>query len=191
MAIVYAMNHGLNEVVADGVSRDARAAVRSEPMTAASPEPARHAKSAPVRPLPRVGSAAIVVNEAGELLLGVRAKPPLAGHWVLPGGGVRPFETVAQAVEREVVEETGLVVEAREQLGVWEVVEPPDEHRLIVYNRADLVGGELTPGDDLSEVAFWSPDQLTQLQLTPLVELVLRELGWITDGRSRPSHRAA
>lgn len=128
---------------------------------------------------PRLGSAALVVDQEGRLLLGVRTKAPLEGYWVLPGGGVRPFEKLAEAVEREVYEETGLVVRAVEQLGVWEIVEPPEQHRVIVYSRAEIVGGELESGDDLGDARFWTREQLPDLALTPLVSSVLQQLGWL------------
>jgi ADP-ribose pyrophosphatase YjhB (NUDIX family) len=127
---------------------------------------------------PRIGSAAVVVD-GDHVLLGVRAKPPMAGYWVLPGGGVQPFETLSAAAEREVLEETGLVVNVAEQLGVWEIVEPPNEHRLVVYHRATVAGGELTAADDLSRARFWSRDELEGLRLTPLVSEVLTTLGWL------------
>jgi 8-oxo-dGTP diphosphatase len=151
------------------------------------------ANASPRRPLPRLGSAAIVVDEAGRILLGIRSQPPLEGHWVLPGGGVKPFETLATAVEREVLEETGLVVKAQEQLGVWEIVEPPDEHRVIVYTRAEVVAGHLAAGGDLSEPRFWDREQLPSLKLTPLVFDVLQHLGWldVTFATSPHARRAA
>jgi 8-oxo-dGTP diphosphatase len=133
-----------------------------------------------------------VVDDEGRLLLGVRTKPPLEGYWVLPGGGVHPFESLAEAVEREVLEETGLIVRAREQLGVWEVVEPPDQHRVIVYSRAEIVGGRLNSGDDLHGATFWAREDLADLELTPLVADVLRRLGWLeVTAETSPQNRHA
>src|SRR5579884_983066 len=144
------MSHGLSQIDADRHPDEEIASLVSPGVSVPSQ-------------VPRVGSAAIVVDGHGRLLLGVRAKPPLEGHWVLPGGGVRPFETLADAVEREVLEETGLVVRAREQLGVWEVVEPPEQHRVIVYSRAEVVGGHLESADDLRGARFWAKEQLPEL----------------------------
>lgn len=142
--------------------------------------------------LPRLGSAALVIDAQGRLLLGVRTKPPMEGYWVLPGGGVQAFETLADAVEREVLEETGLKVKACEQLGVWEVVEPPDQHRVIVYSRAEVVGGRLRSADDLHGARFCTREELVDLQLTPLVSDVLCRLGWLefTSEKSCQSCRA-
>jgi 8-oxo-dGTP diphosphatase len=60
--------------------------------------------------------AAIVRNEAGEILLQKRADN---GKWCLPGGMVEPGEEPAQAVVRETLEETGLVVEPVSVSGVY------------------------------------------------------------------------
>ncbi|GBR54103.1 ADP-ribose pyrophosphatase [Acetobacter pomorum DSM 11825] len=61
--------------------------------------------------LPAVGCGAVILNDAGHILLLRRLKQPEAGCWGLPGGKVDPFETVPTAVIREVQEETGLNVQ--------------------------------------------------------------------------------
>jgi ADP-ribose pyrophosphatase YjhB (NUDIX family) len=57
-------------------------------------------------PVAAVGG--LVVNQDGLLLLVRRARDPGQGKWGLPGGFVDRGETVEQALEREVMEETGL-----------------------------------------------------------------------------------
>lgn len=59
--------------------------------------------------LPRVGCGAAILRD-GKLLLIRRAKAPEAGCWGLPGGKVDPFETVRNAVRREVLEELGIEI---------------------------------------------------------------------------------
>jgi hypothetical protein len=73
-------------------------------------------------------------------------------------------------------------------LGVWEIVEPPAEHRLIVYSRAQVVGGTLTAGSDLADVRFWPLTALPTVPLTPLVRQVLTALDYLND---QSSERAA
>jgi ADP-ribose pyrophosphatase YjhB (NUDIX family) len=63
---------------------------------------------------PRVGCAAILRD--GRLLLVQRRREPEAGHWGLPGGKVDLFEAMAAAAEREIFEELGLTISARELL---------------------------------------------------------------------------
>src|SRR5947209_1263459 len=106
---------------------------------------------------PRVGSAVIVVDDRGSVLLGVRAKDPNRGKWVLPGGKVRPFEKLDEAARREIREETGLEVAIERVVTVKEIVNPPDEHRLIVFSTARPVGGTLRAGSDLATPTFFAP----------------------------------
>jgi 8-oxo-dGTP diphosphatase len=137
--------------------------------------------------LPRVGSAALVIND-DRVLLGRRNKEPNRGRWVLPGGGVEPFETVADAVKREVREETGLVVDLDGQLGVFEIIVPDSEHRVIVYNWARPISGDLKASSDLSELRFVSRDELAEMDLTPVVHQVLVSAGWLSADPTFPVH---
>jgi len=61
---------------------------------------------------PRVGVGAIVVKE-GRILLVKRAAEPSRGLWAIPGGSLELGETLREGAEREILEETGLVVAAK------------------------------------------------------------------------------
>ena len=61
------------------------------------------------------GVAAIIRNDSNQILLQRRGDN---GLWSLPGGGVDPGETPAEAIVREVLEETGLVVEPTAIVGI-------------------------------------------------------------------------
>lgn len=130
---------------------------------------------------PRIGSALIVRDEANRILLGKRNKDPQRGSWVLPGGKIHAFERIAQAAARELEEETGLVVDVQGQFRVYEIIDPPSEHRIIVYSWGKVVGGALRADDDISEVKFVSLKELGDLPLTPLVRQVLVDAGFIGD----------
>jgi 8-oxo-dGTP diphosphatase len=125
--------------------------------------------------LPRVGSALIVRDEANRILLGKRNKDPQRGNWVLPGGKIHAFESIADAAARELAEETGLTVEVQQQFRVYEIINPPQEHRLVIYSWAKVIGGDLRASDDISEVKFVSLHELGDLPLTPLVRVVLAD----------------
>lgn len=131
--------------------------------------------------LPRVGSALIVKDEANRILLGKRNKDPQRGSWVLPGGKIHAFETIAQAAERELEEETGLKVEVQGQFRVYEIVNPPSEHRIVIYSWAKAMGGVIRAADDISEVRFVPIRELGELPLTPLVRQALKDAGYIQD----------
>jgi 8-oxo-dGTP diphosphatase len=127
--------------------------------------------------LPRVGSALIVKDEANRILLGRRAKDPQRGSWILPGGKIKAFESIAQAAERELLEETGLVVQVQRQFRVYEIVNPPAEHRIVIYSWAKVIGGTPQASDDVSELRFASLEELGQMPVTPLVHRVLQDAG--------------
>lgn len=62
--------------------------------------------------LPRIGSALLVRDELNRILLGKRNKDPQRGSWIIPGGKIHAFESIAEAAARELHEETGLIVES-------------------------------------------------------------------------------
>lgn len=71
---------------------------------------------------PRVGCGAAILRD-GKLLLVQRRREPEAGHWGLPGGKVDLFETMAAAAEREIFEELGLTIVARDLLCLTDQVD--------------------------------------------------------------------
>jgi 8-oxo-dGTP diphosphatase len=127
---------------------------------------------------PRLGSAVIVVSD-GHVLLGRRAKDPNRGKWVLPGGGVRPFESIAEAGRRELLEETGLEIEVGGVVAVREIINEPDEHRLIIFSTGCPVGGRIHPASDLDDVRFFSRAEIQRLAISPVVQSVLDEQSWL------------
>jgi 8-oxo-dGTP diphosphatase len=124
---------------------------------------------------PRVGSALLVQDESKRILLGQRNKDPQRGFWVIPGGKIHAFERIAEAAAREIHEETGLAVEVGEPFKVYEIVNPPNEHRIVIYSWAKVIGGTPKASDDLLEVRFFSADELPYIELTPLVRRVLED----------------
>jgi 8-oxo-dGTP diphosphatase len=129
--------------------------------------------------LPRVGSALIVRDEANRILLGKRNKDPQRGSWVLPGGKIHAFESIAAAAARELEEETGLEVEVEHHFGVYEIINPPDEHRIVIYSWERVISGTPKASDDLAELRFASLDELGDLPTTPLVRKVLADAGFL------------
>jgi 8-oxo-dGTP diphosphatase len=132
-----------------------------------------------VTPAPVLGVSALVVDQ-DELLLVRRNRPPSAGHWAMPGGRVEPGETLAEAVVRELHEETGLEGVCGEFVGLVEIIEP-DHHVVVLDFRAHLlVHGEPRAGDD-AEDARWVPlEEVVDHMLVPGLGEFLHDHGVLT-----------
>jgi ADP-ribose pyrophosphatase YjhB (NUDIX family) len=118
---------------------------------------------------PLVGVGAVIVQENRVLLIR-RGQPPLLGEWSLPGGVLECGETLREAVIREAREETGLVVETGELLGVYERVIRGDEervryHYVLIDFLCRSAGGELKAGSDAADVRWFRRDELPALNL--------------------------
>jgi 8-oxo-dGTP diphosphatase len=128
------------------------------------PEP----RSYPDRPYLAV-SAAIFRN--GRLLVVRRARQPAAGLFTLPGGCVEAGETLTEAVRREVMEETGLIVETiglagHRELVVRDAQDRVQRHFVILAFATRWVSGEPTLNDELAEARWLAPADLSGLATT-------------------------
>jgi len=122
---------------------------------------------------PLVGVGAVIVERHREdhrVLLIRRGQPPLLGEWSLPGGVLECGETLREAVAREAREETGLVVETGEMLGVYERVIRDDVkrvryHYVLIDFLCRAIGGDLKAGSDAADVRWFTRDELPALNL--------------------------
>lgn len=127
------------------------------------------------RRIPCVG--AIVRDGAGRLLLVQRGHDPEAGRWSLPGGRVEAGETDAEALAREMREETGLIVTAGPLVGA---VERPGSDGTVLDIRdyeATVTGGRLAAGDDAVAARWVAAADVTALPLTTGLAGALRDWG--------------
>jgi ADP-ribose pyrophosphatase YjhB (NUDIX family) len=137
-------------------------------------------QSARVRPTrPVVGIGAVIVDR-GRVVLVKRVHPPLAGQWSLPGGAVELGEALADAVRREVLEETGLVVDVGPVVEVIERVERDargsvEYHYVVVDYKCRPIGGSLAPGSDAGDVRWAALDDLASLRVTDLAIAVVKK----------------
>ena len=116
---------------------------------------------------------AIAVTEEA-LLLVRRDRAPEAGRWSLPGGRVEAGETLAEAVVREVAEETGLSVRCGRFVG-WVERFGPGYHFVILDFAVTVLGGTLAAGDDAREVRWVPLGELGSISLVTGLEAFLRD----------------
>lgn len=128
----------------------------------------------------RLGAYGIARDVEGRVLL-VRAATHLtvAGRWFLPGGGVEHGETPADALRREVTEETGLTIGTVTLVGVlsdtWPIPDGTLLHTVrLVYRLEDWSGSLRDETSGSSDRAAWfSPSQLDSLKLVRYVREAL------------------
>ena len=119
--------------------------------------------------LPLVGVGAIII-EGDRVLLVKRAHPPIQGQWSIPGGVLEVGEMVREAAVREAREETGLVVEPGELLGVYDRILRDAErrvqyHYVLIDFLCRAVGGELLAASDAADVRWFRREELPALRL--------------------------
>lgn len=122
----------------------------------------------PKHPLPGVGA---LIFRRGSILLVQRGRSPLKGYWSLPGGLIETGERIEDALKREVLEETGLIVRPRKMFEIIERIirdkQGRAEYHYILHDYVcKVVGGELKAGDDAGRVAWVKRARLKTLQLT-------------------------
>lgn len=112
---------------------------------------------------PVPAAAALVVDEAGRVLLARRAHEPDAGLWDTPGGFLDEGEDPRAGLVRELREEAGVEIEVGDFFGMYLDRYGRGDDAAYVLNLvwcAAIAGGELTAADDVSELAWFAPDAL-------------------------------
>ncbi len=130
----------------------------------------------------RAGTAVIVLDERGRILLEKRSD---SGLWGLPGGRIEPGESLVEAGLREVREETGLAVEIVGLVGIYSRVE---EGRVVTFpDNGDVVQlidivmearnpvGTLTHSHESERLEFFEPARLPHNRLCPPIRTPLRD----------------
>ncbi len=125
---------------------------------------------------PQVCVGAVVVED-DDLLLIRRGHGPAAGEWSVPGGRVEPGETLAEAVLRELEEETGVEGLCGPLLGWVERIE--EDHHLVIldFTVTLLDRQEPVAGDDAVEAAWVPLAEVAELRLVEGLAEFLHEHG--------------
>ena len=161
---------------------------------------------------PLVGVGGVVIDRDRALLVR-RARQPALGEWSIPGGLLEVGETLTAGVEREIREETGLVVRAVELIEALErifcdseesrggpegaptysevrEVAPaagarPRYHYVILDYLCERTGGEPAIREEISDLAFVTEAELGNYRLTPAALRVLHKAFALARTRAR------
>lgn len=121
---------------------------------------------------------AVVTDDEGAILLILRTDN---GYWSIPGGGVKPGESVRDAAVREVKEETGIDCEVTGLVGIYS-----DPNHVAAYDDGEvrqefsicfttrMLGGTLATSPESSDVRFIHPDALESFEIHPSIRLRIR-----------------
>lgn len=146
-------------------------------------------RSYPTRPFLAVSAA---IFRDGKVLLVRRARAPALGVYTLPGGVVEAGESLAEAVVREIAEETSLTIEPIGLAGHREVIARDDDgrvarHFVVLPFAARWLSGEFTPSDELAEAMWVEPDTVASLKTTDgLAEVIATAHRMVAASRVAP-----
>lgn len=128
-------------------------------------------------PIPTVDA---IIQKSSCILFIKRRKDPYRDHLALPGGFVNQGETIEEAVEREIYEETSLKVHPIDILGVYsDPKRDPRGHIMTVVFIVTILEGTARAGDDAKEI-FWVPlEKLNDIQIAFDHKLIINDyLRW-------------
>lgn len=117
-----------------------------------------------------LGVGALII-EHNRILLVERGREPLKGCWSLPGGVLETGETLEQGIRREVLEETGLVIEPLEVVEIFERIMRdnegcPEYHYVLIDYLCRPTGGSLQAADDVSRAEWVRKRSISGYHLT-------------------------
>jgi ADP-ribose pyrophosphatase YjhB (NUDIX family) len=118
---------------------------------------------------------AIVTHEQNAILLILRTDN---NYWSIPGGGVKPGESLRGAAAREVKEETGIDCEVTGLVGIYS-----NPNHVAAYDDGEvrqefsvcfttrMLGGTIKTSNESSQVRFVPPDAIRELRIHPSIRL--------------------
>ncbi len=128
---------------------------------------------------PRICVGAVVFKD-NRVLLVKRKNPPSKGMWAIPGGRVELGESLKQAAQREIMEETGIHIQVDEPIYIFESIQKDEKGRIAFhYIIIDMVArykkGNISPGDDALDARWISEDELKTLKVNQSTKDFLKE----------------
>ena len=127
---------------------------------------------------PQVGVGAIVIKN-NKILLIKRGIPPSKGLWAIPGGCLELGETLPEAAEREIKEETGINIQAKHPVYTFDIIYRDDEgnvqwHYVVVDFLADYISGEPKGADDAVDARWLAWEELKEMPVSQNTLKVLK-----------------
>lgn len=114
-----------------------------------------------------------VVWQEGKVLLVQRAQNPGKGNWTIPGGYVNQDEKIADAVAREIWEETNLQTRPLSIIALRD--RPGEKHDTYVVFLMEYLGGDLQADpEEVSDLGFFTLEECEGLHLSQLSLSVIR-----------------
>lgn len=122
-------------------------------------------------PVPLLG-VSVLCHSEGKVLMIRRGKQPFLGHWSLPGGMVEVGETMQEAAERELLEETGVRARLSGPAEVFDSIQKDEggrvkSHFVLAVFKGAYLSGSARAADDALEAAWLDPADLDGLLTTP------------------------
>lgn len=115
---------------------------------------------------------AVVLRHNGRVLMGRRGPGArAAGKWSFPAGFVERGEVVEVAAVREVREETGFDIALGPLVGL---LSSPGETVVLAVYTGTIAGGAQQPGDDLTELGWFAPNDLPELAFPHDLDIIER-----------------
>jgi 8-oxo-dGTP diphosphatase len=139
-------------------------------------------------PIPTVDA---IIQKSSSILLVKRKKDPYKNQFALPGGFVNEGETIEEAIEREVYEETSLEVHPIDILGVYsDPTRDPRGHMMTVVFIVLMIRGTPTAGDDAKEISWIPIEKLNDFKIAFDHKLVIHDyLRWKREGGTYWTHK--
>lgn len=132
---------------------------------------------------PRVGVGAVVIKD-DKVLLVRRGVNPSKNLWAIPGGGLELGETLQEGAEREILEETGVTIRAKDPIYSFDFIERDDAgrirfHYVIVDLAAEYISGEAAGADDVAEARWLSEEDIHHLAVSHNTLRLLRSIHFL------------